>query len=387
MSVGDAGLVTSVAERVETALRRRDLPTALALLSEAEAARPADPALKMQRALALRMSGDFEGSLRALDAALALDPYNFVALLSKGALIERLSGERAAAPVYRNALKIAPADLPPGLQAAAARAREVVAATADALEAWLTEHLAAAGADCQGPAQARIAESLRVFSGKGRIYNSEPIDLHYPRLPAIPFYDRALFPWLADLEAATDTIRAELEPLLATRDGFNPYIDYPPDVPVNQWGELNRSEKWTSYFLWKDGEVHAQAAAECPKTVAVLKTLPLCDQDGFAPNVVFSALEAGAHIPPHTGSTNTRLLVHLPLVLPGPARFRVGGETRDWRMGEAWVFDDTIEHEAWNDAESLRTILILDIWNPYLEPAERELVRAMLTARDRFFAR
>ena len=385
--MSEAGLARSLAQGIDEALRRRDMPAALRLLDEAEAARPNDPEIKMQKAVALRVAGDFEGALKALDGALALDPYNFVALLAKGAVVERLAGEHQAAPVYRNALKILPPSLPPGLQAPVARAQEVVAKTADALEAWLKDKLATSAAACAGPAKARLDESVRIFSGKGRVYNSEPIDLHYPRLPAIPFHDRAEFPWLADLEAQTETLRGELAPLLAGREGFDPYIQYPADVPVNQWAELNHSAKWTSYFLWKDGEKQARAAADCPKTTAFLETLPLCDQPGFAPNVVFSALEAKTHIPPHTGSTNTRLLVHLPLVLPGPARFRVGGETRDWKMGEAWVFDDTIEHEAWNDAESLRVILILDIWNPALEPAERELVCAMLTAREQFFAR
>ena len=101
---------------------------------------------------------------------------------------------------------------------------------------------------------------------------------------------------------------------------------------------------------------------------------------------MFSALEARTHIPPHTGSTNVRLLAHLPLLLPGPARFRVGNETRKWRMGEAWVFDDTIEHEAWNDADALRVILIFDVWNPLLTEVERELVNALLAARKGFSA-
>jgi aspartyl/asparaginyl beta-hydroxylase (cupin superfamily) len=100
---------------------------------------------------------------------------------------------------------------------------------------------------------------------------------------------------------------------------------------------------------------------------------------------MFSALDARTHIPPHTGSTNVRLLTHLPLVLPGPARFRVGNEERAWKMGEAWVFDDTIDHEAWNDADDLRVILIIDIWNPFLEPEERALVSQLLAARKAFY--
>ena len=104
------------------------------------------------------------------------------------------------------------------------------------------------------------------------------------------------------------------------------------------------------------------------------------------PNPPLPPSQPTTHIPPHTGSTNARLLVHLPLILPGPARFRVGNELRSWRMGEAWAFDDTIEHEAWNDADQLRVILIFDVWNPLLTEAERDLVTAMMLAKRDFYA-
>jgi aspartate beta-hydroxylase len=64
----------------------------------------------------------------------------------------------------------------------------------------------------------------------------------------------------------------------------------------------------------------------------------------------------------------------------------VGNETREWKLGQAWVFDDTIEHEAWNDADELRVILIFDVWNPYLEPGERERINALMAARNAFYA-
>jgi aspartyl/asparaginyl beta-hydroxylase (cupin superfamily) len=174
--------------------------------------------------------------------------------------------------------------------------------------------------------------------------------------------------------------------LEAAKDEFTPYIAYPKDAPVNQWGELNHSTKWSSFFLWKDGARQDGACRLCPETAALLETLPLADQPGFAPTAMFSALTAHTRIPPHTGSTNVRLLCHLPLILPGPARFRVGAETRDWKMGLAWVFDDTIEHEAWNDADELRVILIFDVWNPFLDEGEKALVNALLAARQEFFS-
>jgi aspartyl/asparaginyl beta-hydroxylase (cupin superfamily) len=70
--------------------------------------------------------------------------------------------------------------------------------------------------------------------------------------------------------------------------------------------------------------------------------------------------------------------------LPGPARFRVGNSVKEWKMGQAWIFDDTIEHEAWNDAEEMRVILIFDVWNPYLTEQEKTLITAMMKAQRAF---
>ena len=371
------------------AMRRGDSAGALRCVAEAEAMAPHDPHVKMQKALIYRVSGALPAALAALDEALALDPYNFLALLSKGAVIEKLDGERVAAKVYENAIKLAPAEasLPPNLKSPLARARQVVEQTREALARYLADQVGSVDAAGSELAQKRLEEAIGVYAGVRKVYQHEPLLLHYPRLPAIPFYPRELFPWLPEIEAATSTIQAELEAALATQmDAFSPYIQFPADAPVNQWEELNHSPRWSSLFLWKDGVRNDAVCAACPETAALLAKLPMAHQPGFAPTAMFSALEANTRIPPHTGSTNVRLLCHLPLVLPGRAGFRVGNETREWEMGKAWVFDDTIEHEAWNDADALRVILIFDVWNPYLEPGERERINAMMAARNAFYS-
>ena len=371
------------------AAKRGDAAGALALVRQAEAAAPGDPNLKMQRALVHRMTGALPQAIVALDEALAMDPYNFLALLSKGAVVEKLSGERTAARIYRNALEILPpADkLPAHLEAPVARARSVVARVDEQLEGHLRDQigpLSAAGGEL---AMDRLDEAIGVYAGRRKVYQQQPLLLHYPRLPALPFYPRELFPWLAELEAGTDVVREELQAVLASRmDDFAPYIAFPPTAPVNQWEELNHSDRWSSLFLWKDGERQDEVCASCPRTAALLESLPMAEQEGFAPVAMFSALQPHTRIPAHTGSTNVRLITHLPLILPGPAKFRVGNDVREWRMGEAWVFDDTIEHEAWNDADETRVILIFDVWNPYLESGERELVKVLMAARNQFYA-
>jgi aspartate beta-hydroxylase len=381
--------VQELAAQAMAAIQRGDAQAAVGFLQEAEALAPLDAELKMQRALAHRMGGALPAAIAALDEALAIQPYNFLAMLSKGAILERLAGERAASRIYRNALEVAPADdrAPPHLKAPLARAREVVTRVDEELDAFLRSKLGPLDVAGGEQAVARIDEAIGVYSGRRKIYNQQPLLLHYPRLPAIPFYPRELFPWLPDLEAATDVIRQELMGLLEGQmDAFAPYIAFPPGAPVNQWEELNHSRRWSSMFLWRDGERQDAVCARCPRTAALLENLPMARQEGFAPVAMFSALEPHTHIPAHTGSTNVRLLTHLPLILPGEARFRVGNDMRRWRMGEAWVFDDTIEHEAWNDADEMRVILIFDVWNPYLEAGERDLVSALMTARNDFYS-
>jgi len=341
----------------------------------------------LSRAAAARARGDLEGALDACDEALAAAPGHLVALLSRGAVLERMGRPRAAALVFGDALKGAPpvGRTPPSLAVPLERARAAVAADRAALAATLD---AAMGAEPGGGAvPGRLGEAAAIFAGTRRAYVSEAAYLNFPRLPAVPFFDRALFPWFAELEAATPAIQAELaHATAALADRFAPYIDLPPGVPVNQWAGLNRSADWSTLYLWRDGARQADACAACPLTAALMGRLPLLWQTGFGPTVVFSALKGGAHIPPHTGSTNTRAIVHLPLVLPGPARFRVGNVTREWRIGEAWAFDDTIEHEAWNDAADTRVVMILDAWNPYLDATERAGVEAMMLARRAWYA-
>lgn len=340
-------------------------------------------------ALAYRMTGEFTRSIGTLDAALVLEPRNFLALLSKGAVLERCGRHKEAAGTYKNALAVAPPEgvLPASLAGPVARARDVVRSHAQALAAHLRASVADLRGQFLGEDLDRFDESLAIYAGVARAHPQEPLLLHYPRLPAIPFYNRELFPWLAELEAATPVLQAELAGAMAAgADEFTPYIAFPPGVPTNQWAALNHSRLWSSFFLWRDGVRQDVACALCPRAAALLTSLPMTNQPGFAPTAMFSVLDAKTSIPPHTGSANTRLIVHLPLVLPGPARFRVGAVTRDWKMGEAWVFDDTIEHEAWNEADQPRTILIFDIWNPLLSPAERALVSAMMTARNAFQA-
>jgi aspartate beta-hydroxylase len=369
------------------ALQSGDAAGALALFERAVAREAGQPALWLNLAGAHRALGDDEAALGAIDKALALDPYMLVALLQKGQLLEKRGGAKAAADPYAALLASAPPvdRLPPPIRAALAHAAAVV----DENNRRLAEHLDAVLAPVRakhGP-QPRFDEALAIRLGRKQVQEARrPTGLHIPGLRAPAFYDRAEHAWTRELEASTPDILAELRALLADGGGgFRPYIAYAPGTPVNQWGELNHSRRWSTYFLWNEGERIDAHCAACPRTAALIERLPLIDVPGRAPTAFFSLLAPRTRIPPHTGVTNARLIVHLPLIVPDGCGFRVADETREWRVGEAFMFDDTLEHEAWNDSDSPRAVLIVDTWNVDLTEAERDLVRAALQGLDSYY--
>lgn len=366
--------------------RRGDTPGAIEMLSRAVKAAPGDPIVALNLAYAHRAAGNATAEMAALTAALSADPYCYPALLGRGDLLERQGNRREAARAFRDALKIVPPDekLSPDLRALAQRARTAVHENVAALDAFMSQKLGPVRAK-DGP-QPRIDEATDAMIGKKQIYVSEASLFRVPRLPAIPFFDREHFPWISDFEAQTPAIREELINLLQTKqDGFHPYMQYGPGVPLHQWEELNNNVRWSSLDLWKDGARVEAHASLCPRTMAALDNVPLSFIPGTAPCALFSALQPHTHIPAHAGVTNARSLCHLALIVPGPARFRVGNEVRDWKEGHAWVFDDTIEHEAWNDADALRVIMIVDVWNPLLSAGEREQIAAAISAYYEYY--
>ena len=296
---------------------------------------------------------------------------------------------KRAARAYQNALATLPPNFEPPetIRDALSHAKSVVEADNAALCAELEKPLAEIRERHGGQRQRRVDRCLDILMGRARSFHSQPTWLYFPELPEIDFFERSEFPWLDAIEAATDEIRGEvMRVLIADREGLQPYIDFPASMPLDQWRDLNRSRRWSAYFLWNQGEANAGHIARCPVTARMLETAPRCRVASRAPTAFFSILDANTKIPAHTGVTNTRCTVHLPLIVPPGCRFRVGATTREWIPGEAWVFDDTIEHEAWNDSDTPRAILIFDIWNPLLTAAERDMIQTANEVYVRYYA-
>ena len=362
-------------------LNAGDAAAAAALFAEAAALDPAALPLWLNLAHAQRVAGDDAGEGEALARALAIDARDLGALIRSAERWERIGQPAKATRAWSGVLAVAPplAECAGPLRDAVAHATGFVAArTADfarAIDAALADDLATV-AD-----RRRIDAAIAAATGRRRIYVNECAGLHFPFLPADEFFDRAHFPWLADLEAATPAIRAEAEALLG-HDGVKPYVAMEPGAPPNKWTPLDRSLDWGAYHLWQYGALIREAVARCPATAAALSAVPQAELPGRAPTAFFSILKPRTRIPPHTGVTNTRTIVHLPLIVPPGCGFRVGGETRQWHEGELLVFDDTVEHEAWNDSDRDRIILIFDVWRPEVAPEERRAITAMFAAID-----
>ena len=370
-------------ERARRLLSTGDAAAALSLLEQVVVLAPRHLPYWLSLAAALRSLGRHEAELNALERALALDPTHLVVLLQKGALLDLMHKPRSAATVYAHALQtLAPGTrLPAPVEAHVRHAEKRVRENAVTLAAAIDKKIGALrGTEADGT-QRRFERCLDRILGRRRIYVPEPTFMLFPYLRNYEFFDREPFDWLAAVEAATDSIREELLGVLRTDEaGIEPYITFDDGLPLRQWQELNHSRRWGAYFLWNQGRIEESHLARCPRTAAVLAKVPQVDIPGRGPTAFFSILEAHTRIPPHTGVTNTRVTVHLPLIVPPGCGFRVGGETREWQVGTGWVFDDTIEHEAWNDSDVPRAILIFDVWNPELTHLERDLVRETTVA-------
>ena len=372
------------------ALQRGDAREACDLLTLARRAAPGDPMLAATHAVALRRLGDANGEWQALQDALALDPYFLPAHLEKAAFLERSGRPRGAAAALKNALTIAGDDeslWPEALHQRLAQARVTVARYSDELAGHLSAAIGPLGGALSRAEHERWAEATSIMAGQSRPYASNSNQLFVPRLPAIPFFDSDAFAWAPALEARTAEIRQELETVLADEAAdFTPYITYRAGEPINQWAELNHSQRWSTYPLWKGGLPQAENLARCPKTTEALKAVEMAEIGGLCPNAMFSALAPHTEIPPHHGETNARLVVHLPLIVPEHCTYRVGFERRQWEVGKVLIFDDTLEHTARNDSDEVRVVLIFDVWNPLLSESERALVNAMTSASRAFHA-
>jgi len=362
------------------AFERGDTDTCLRLVERTRQANPERPKTYLDLSIIHMTRGEHDLALEMVNKGLQLKPVFPYAMLQKGAVLEEMGHEQGALQAYFQAFKWAP-----GLRQPPEQMGELALRGDNLIKQTRLKMLDAAlemvrnGRD---PDELRrIQEFVDLYLGRRAPQYphaaQRPSFLYFPGLAPRPFFEREEFDWCQGLETATIDIRTELEALLKSPEALKPYVDINA-ADTAQWTGLNKSLQWSSFHLYKAGEKIEENCRRCPATLAAVEKLPLPHMPGHTPEIFFSILKPGTHIPPHFGLGNHKLAVHLPLIVPPDCAIRVGNETRNWEAGRCLIFDDSFRHEAWNKSGELRAVLILDIWHPQLTEPERTAVTATL---------
>ncbi|MFF5175385.1 aspartyl/asparaginyl beta-hydroxylase domain-containing protein [Micromonospora sp. NPDC000089] len=207
----------------------------------------------------------------------------------------------------------------------------------------------------------RVEECLAVFTGQQApdyLHDEqEPTRLFFPGISALPWHDTAGLAWVAEVERAYPEIKGEFLGLRSDQVPFAPYEDsYTKELG---W------QGWDTFSLYRNGEVRPEARERCPVTMDVLERTPHGPRDGM-----FTILNPGVHITPHSGGVNLLLTCHLALVVPPGCSITVAGDERGWTEGRCVLFDDSFIHEAANRGTAQRAVLLWDVWHPELTDKE-----------------
>lgn len=358
-------------------LRTNNLIEAQQALERAARASPQHALAHHYLARVYDAQGNVDAGLKMHRAAVGLEPSQHVTRLHYGVALERAGNRDQAVIQYARALNDAqaqgrwenPSTTPPLLRPLVENAvRTVRALRTQTFESFLVPLREKYGA---GELK-RVERALRIYlREEAPQYLDErqrPTFFYFPDLPPYPYFDLKLFPWIPQFEAETGAIREELMKLL-------PSVSQSERVFTST--ELERENlrgiepSWNGYYFYRHGVRREDNCARCPRTAAALDSVPLSRVREHGPEVLFSVFTAGTHLLPHRGVTNTRIVAHLPLIVPRDCALNVAGEIHEWQEGRIVVFDDTYEHEAWNRSSSIRVVLIFDLWNPFLTEAER----------------
>ena len=368
------------------ALRNGNLPRAADLLIRAVTANPTDPLSHHHLGRVCDAAGDMQGALQAHARAVKLRPEFQVGRLFFGLSLHRAGQTQAALLQLARTLNDAqsqgkwvdiqttPAPLRPAVEQAVTLFRAGRRqALFQLLEPFARDH---------GRSElTRVEKCVRIYLREEPPEypdpRQQPTFLFFPGLGASPYIDRSKLDWIPALEAQTDAIHAELMTLLPSAAGRERVFTTEELERQNLRG-LDAPPSWTGYYFYRHGQRRDDNCAACPATARALDALPLVRLREHGPEVLYSVFTPGTELLPHRGVTNTRLVGHLPLIIPENCALDVGGELHHWQPGRVVVFDDTYEHGAWNRSKETRVVMIFDTWHPDLTEVERSAVTALV---------
>ena len=320
--------------------------------------------------------GNLEAAEEAVTRELERNHRDVTALLIRGVLRERQGDPRGASSFYRAASNQARSGsgTPPPLADLMAHAERFIESAQDDY----ASHLRSIVGENLTPT---MREAIALLTGESQLYLQQPSVFYYPGLPQKWFYDTRHFPWLEPMLAAAPAMREELD--ARSELGFAPYVQNHDNRPAPNNPLLDKMD-WSAHHFWQNGTIVEDNARSCPAVMEALSHAPLPHIPGRAPNAMWSRLLPGTHIAPHYGMLNTRLICHIPIRTAPGCSLRVGNDRREWQQGTAFVFDDSIEHEAINSGPETRVILLFEIWRPEIPEEDREAISRIFQAIDSF---
>jgi tetratricopeptide (TPR) repeat protein len=376
--------------------RQQRYADAVAAFQVCIAANPTHAELHFSLGAALEKAGNLPGAINAFLAACHLDPRNWRACLFAGTALEAVGRRNEAAVVLSlgdeadQAIRTAKENptLDTEIRQRSALADRVLREHFTRLQARALDDYerCALEAGRARPDLWRVRSAMWTQTHAGpfryRTPMQQPSIFYMPDLEALPVTSRERLAWAAAVEKTTEDIRREYLAAVAANVPLAPYVDANTKSPI--WQTLRGKTDWSALHLFKGAE-ERPIARLFPRTLEALQVADVVRVEGGKPiELFFSRLKPGAHIPPHFGAANSRLTVHLPLIVPDDCAIRVGNEVHNWRPGEIFAFDDSFEHEAWNRSATDRVVLIFEAHRPDVQPEERAAMEHAFDARGRW---
>ena len=383
------GQLQALRALADLAMQRDDAARAVQFLSEATQRHPNDPELALSYAAVLAKAQRVPEAQQWLEDVVAKSPKFFAAWLFLGRLREATGDSLGALRAWFEAII--------GAQRAGQWLGE------DTTDPQILEHVIHAvekvrkgrelllyesygdlrkqlGASALGRVDKALAGYLRKWNATPPDPRQRPRFFYFPDLPDLPYHDPFLQPWAHALHASFEAIRNDALRVFAEDQKFQPFLVSKGNSKTQEHIQGSGKEPaWDAFFFYRHGERFNKNHDRCPETSAALESIELCRISDQAPEICFSVLGPGTQIMPHFGVSNVRLVMHLPLVIPGDCALNLldAGE-HCWEEGKLVMFDDTFQHEAWNRSDSPRIILLMDCWNPHLTVPERTSVKHLI---------
>jgi len=361
----------------------------------------ADP----ERAQALRLlaqdlwrAGDLAGAAERMRAAITCAPQAQILRLHLGQVLQQLGDIDGATRSYFLAVMKARAkglwldeqSIAPEIYPQVLDAMRFVESHRDEVLLALLEPLEARFGKSE---LVRVRGALEIYLGidlrRPASALQKPLFMYVPGLRETPFLDSRDFAFTEQALDLQKQICLEAETALQQHAELVAFLQAPAGEDLSAYlaqSDPNASEaaSWNAYFFYRHGRAFPVHLAACPNTAELLRNMPRVEITDHAPEICFSVLSPGAHILPHSGVSNSRIVVHLPLILPAQCVLKVAGIERAWQRQELLIFDDTFEHEAWNRSHSERVILLMDTWHPDLRASERIALAELVVEIGRF---